>query len=337
MKTIHTFAAAGLMLAAGGAFAQAPTCTAFSATQMEQTLLIPQWVNNISITAYGAQGADGTGTNAGTGGLGSMATGTASVAPGQTVYIYVGDRTGFNGGGAAGSPFAGSQFISGASGSGGGASDVRVGGNTLSNRVIVAAGGGGGSAPAQGSCSAGASGMGANADSGVAGTDGGGCSTPAGSGGSAASAGAGGTGGTPGSNCSGPGASGNGLAGSSGLGGAGGSGGTPCGYPSGYSGAGGGGGGGGYYGGGGGAGGPGGGGGAWAGGGGGGGISYVDGVTAGAITAGTRSGDGEVLVCYTPSAAASTPESIPTLSPWALAVLASLLAVVGLRLKRKPD
>jgi hypothetical protein len=85
------------------------------------------------------------------GGRGGYATGTISLTAGQVVYIYVGGvgngysgtnayavrPGGYNGGGAAN----GSATSHGTSG--GGATDIRVGGTALTNRIIVAGGGGG--------------------------------------------------------------------------------------------------------------------------------------------------------------------------------------------------
>lgn len=111
--------------------------TVYNYTGTEQTYVVPNGVTTLLIEAYGAQGNDGVGAAPGLGGLGAYAYGELSVTPGQTIYIYVGGQDGFNGGGLAGA---------GNTGNGGGASDVRVGGNTLIDRVIVAGGGGGGGA-----------------------------------------------------------------------------------------------------------------------------------------------------------------------------------------------
>jgi hypothetical protein len=94
-----------------------------------QQVVIPPGVNQVTIAAFGAQGV---GMNGYLPGNGGMAAGILTVTPGQILYVYVGGQTGFNGGGA------------GQNGANGGdGSDVRVGGNTFANRVIVAGGGGG--------------------------------------------------------------------------------------------------------------------------------------------------------------------------------------------------
>ena len=71
-------------------------------------------------------------------GLGGMARGALAVTPGDILYIYVGGNDGYNGGGEA---WSGSTLP----GNGGGASDVRVGGMAITDRVIAAGGGGGAS------------------------------------------------------------------------------------------------------------------------------------------------------------------------------------------------
>jgi hypothetical protein len=94
-----------------------------------QQVVIPNGVSQITIAAFGAQGV---GMNGYIPGNGGMAAGILTVTPGQILYVYVGGQTGFNGGGA------------GQNGANGGdASDVRMGGNTLANRILVAGGGGG--------------------------------------------------------------------------------------------------------------------------------------------------------------------------------------------------
>jgi hypothetical protein len=116
----------------------------FDFTGAEQQFIVPAGVTSVTIQAFGAQGGDST-TTAG----GGMVRATISVAPGETLFVYVGGQGGdptsgsggvggFNGGGAGG---AAPTTLGG--GGGGGASDVRQGGNGLNNRVVVAGGGGG--------------------------------------------------------------------------------------------------------------------------------------------------------------------------------------------------
>ncbi|WP_070137959.1 glycine-rich protein [Crocinitomix algicola] len=119
----------------------------FSYTGEVQTYVVPAGVSNIQIEAWGAQGGGSEvcgGTTEDDGGFGGYAVGSLSVTPGTELHIYVGGKPeigsgsgvpgGFNGGGASG------QW----GGAGGGASDVRIGGTELEDRIIVAGGGGGG-------------------------------------------------------------------------------------------------------------------------------------------------------------------------------------------------
>jgi len=140
----------------------------FSYTGAEQTLTVPSGVESITIVAYGAQGGfDGSIA----GGLGGYSTGTVSVTPGNTIYIYVGGQGtsgnggiacnlagGWNGGGDTGNCCGGGGVAGGGAGAGGGASDVRIGGNNYSNRVIVAGGGGGAGSNRTGAYGGGATG-----------------------------------------------------------------------------------------------------------------------------------------------------------------------------------
>ncbi|MFN5911905.1 MAG: glycine-rich protein, partial [Bacteroidota bacterium] len=80
------------------------------------------------------------------GGAGGKIQANVAVTPGQTININVGGMpsclscAGWNGGGT-GDASSGNTY---GSGGGGGASDIRIGGTALNNRVLVAAGGGGG-------------------------------------------------------------------------------------------------------------------------------------------------------------------------------------------------
>jgi hypothetical protein len=109
--------------------------------------------------AAATNGAGGASAADSSGGLGGEAEGTIAVLPGQTLQINVGGRGGdssfsatsgglggaggFNGGGNGGTPtFIGDAENAPGAG-GGGASDIRLGGTGLDNRVVVAGGGGG--------------------------------------------------------------------------------------------------------------------------------------------------------------------------------------------------
>jgi hypothetical protein len=108
----------------------------FNFTGSQQVFIVPAGVTSLSLSVNGATGG-------GSASKGGLATGLLAVTPGQQLFIYVGGASvngnstfsagGFNGGGT------GTGINSG----GGGASDIRVGGTALSNRVIVAGGGGG--------------------------------------------------------------------------------------------------------------------------------------------------------------------------------------------------
>jgi hypothetical protein len=236
----------------------------FNYTGTQQIFVVPSGVNSVNIAAYGAEGGtnrtDSTNTSCRNGGQGGYATGTLNVIPGDTLFIYVGGRGysgndgGWNGGGLS---CANKQTCA----KGGGASDVRVGGITLNDRVIVAGGGGGAEYSA---CSGkGGDGGGLTGDAGAHPTT----TTGDGQGGTQSAGGAGGVHTTyPG------------TAGTLGVGGAGGT------HPNGHSGSGGGG----YYGGGGSAvdrha---------------GGGSSYIGGVTGGSTTKGVKLDHGLIIISY---------------------------------------
>jgi hypothetical protein len=228
----------------------------FLYTGRPQQFTVPPNVTRIMVEVVAAVGAGQYG------GLGGRVWAIVPVTPGENLGVYVGGEGsgstgGFNGGANGGGPG------SGYNGSGGaGASDIRVGGDRLTNRILVAGGGGG-----QG----GNGGNGGKGGRRVGGFGGGGGSYSSGNGGGGGTQHRGGSGGSGGV---GAGFSGSpGDAGSLGHGGGGGAGGIGSGSGAGFGGAGGGGG---YYGGGGG----GGGGGdtfsGASGGGGGGGSSYVE-------------------------------------------------------------
>jgi hypothetical protein len=107
----------------------------FSYTGAQEFWVVPAGVTLISVDAYGAQGGANWGSNVNYGG---QVQADITVTPGDTLYINVGEQPttltgGFNGGGTG----------EGAGIGGGGASDIRIGGTTLNDRVIVAGGAGG--------------------------------------------------------------------------------------------------------------------------------------------------------------------------------------------------
>lgn len=271
-----------------------------------QTWTVPCGVNSIFIQTYGAQGGSGAvggGSAAGgAGGLGGYSSGTLAVTPGQILNVFVGGQGatptgGFNGGGNGGTQNAGG---------GGGASDVRVGGTSELDRVITAGGGGGGGragcdegsattggpggiggaggggvgnsgndSPTSGGVAGGGKGGNFGSIQGALGPKGVGCAGFSGSDGSTASTGTGAAGGAGQSCCclSQPSIPGGGGGGGGQVGGGGGGGGsagtTGCQGNS-----------------------------KGGGGGGGGGSSYTGGVTSGAISAATQTGNGLVRITY---------------------------------------
>ena len=113
----------------------------FSYTGSMQTWTVPAGVTSVTFTADGAAGA-GSSAGYGNGGLGGRVQGTLNVTPGQVLNIYVGGAGsgatgGYNGGGS------GPTSYPTWGGGGGGATDIRIGGTALADRVLVAAGGGG--------------------------------------------------------------------------------------------------------------------------------------------------------------------------------------------------
>lgn len=130
----------------------------FSYTGEQEPYLIPFGINQIHVELNGASG--GNGDFGGQGGFGANITADIDVNQGETIYFCVGGAGkngvskneankdtmisgGFNGGGSAGG-------FGDPGGSGGGASDIRINGSELNNRILVAGGGGGGGSDPQG-------------------------------------------------------------------------------------------------------------------------------------------------------------------------------------------
>ena len=119
-----------------------------------QTYIVQGCVDSVIVDVIGAEGGRGpVGCTSGTskaGGKGGRVEATIPVAPGDTLFIYVGGKGedddlnsaqgGFNGGGDA---LDDSQYSYYGGGGGGGASDIRLNGTSLNDRIIVAGGGGG--------------------------------------------------------------------------------------------------------------------------------------------------------------------------------------------------
>lgn len=120
----------------------APGSQTFNYTGAQQSFTVPSGCQQVTVEAFGAKGG------CSEGGKGGRAKGVVPVNSGESLYLFVGGQGGcdkhakpggFNGGGSTVTP-SGDNWVNG---DGGGASDVRRGGNGLGNRVLVAGGGGG--------------------------------------------------------------------------------------------------------------------------------------------------------------------------------------------------
>jgi glycine rich protein len=136
LKIIGTICVACLPFA--GIYAQSVT---FKFTGAEQIYVVPDGVTSIAVDAQGAVGGSSSFSR---GGYGGRVLCTLAVTPGTVLNLHVGgvgqNKTGLNATGG----YNGGGMGQGNAGGGGGASDIRIGGDALSNRVLVAAGGGGG-------------------------------------------------------------------------------------------------------------------------------------------------------------------------------------------------
>ena len=145
-RILHSAASFAAILVAGLSYGQSTT---FSYTGAMETYVVPAGVTELSIDCIGASGGT---SNFGlpdfVPGDGGRVETILTVTPGATLYIYVGGEGtaaatsvpgvgGFNGGAD------GNANGSNAGGGGGGASDIRIGGTALTDRVVVAGGGGG--------------------------------------------------------------------------------------------------------------------------------------------------------------------------------------------------
>jgi hypothetical protein len=108
----------------------------FSFTGTIQNITVPSTARFISVDITGAAG--GSGGSQGTPGYGARVQATIPVTGGSVLHIYVGGQGGLPAGGWNGG---GAGF--GIGSGGGGATDIRVGGYSLTNRIVVAGGGGG--------------------------------------------------------------------------------------------------------------------------------------------------------------------------------------------------
>ena len=174
-----------------------PRGATFHYTGNEQSFVVPKGVTRITAVVRGAAGkgfAESYGTD--TFGRGGRVYAVISVRPGETLHVYVGGKGLFQGGGFNGGGDPGPQQGLRAGG-GGGASDVREGGDALSDRILVAGGGGGQGGGDQGSGPSGYGGMGGTlaGGSGGGGVSSGGDGAGGGTGGTQREGGSGGAGG----------------------------------------------------------------------------------------------------------------------------------------------
>ncbi len=154
MKKIYLTILSFLIGCLGASYAQ--NTVTFNYTGALQTWVVPNCVTQITVTldgGGGGSGAESSNSSNDIGGLGGMVIGVLTVAGGTTLDIYVGGQGangsiaggglgGWNGGGDAQAGYSGPPWTY-FGGGGGGASDIRIGGLALANRVVVAGGGGG--------------------------------------------------------------------------------------------------------------------------------------------------------------------------------------------------
>lgn len=140
MKKIYSFWALGILFLSGVSHAQ--TTQTFTYTGTPQAFTVPGCVSEVTITVHGAKGSDGYASSSpgGVGGNGAIVTGTYAVSGGDVLTVYVGGAGTSTAGGYNGGGFS----MASQSNGGGGASDVRLNGTALTDRIIVAGGGGAG-------------------------------------------------------------------------------------------------------------------------------------------------------------------------------------------------
>lgn len=106
-----------------------------------QSYIVPEKTYFLGFYVEGAGGGSDI-NNKSYGGCGAIVSGYIGVNPGEKLYIFVGSTNGYNGGGKGTGGFI-TYNNPGSSRNGGGASDIRLNGTNLSNRIIVAGAGGG--------------------------------------------------------------------------------------------------------------------------------------------------------------------------------------------------
>ncbi|GAB5389167.1 MAG: hypothetical protein Alpg2KO_21350 [Alphaproteobacteria bacterium] len=127
------------------------------ASSGSNTVTVPANCTTLVVFAWGAGGGGGNDNNSSSsdtrGGGGAYVTASLSVTPGASIQVNVGEGGTYNESGVwtcQGSVFNGGGDAGGRAGTGGGATDIRIGGTALGNRALVAAGGGGGGYTANG-------------------------------------------------------------------------------------------------------------------------------------------------------------------------------------------
>ncbi|MGA8574824.1 MAG: glycine-rich protein, partial [Candidatus Cybelea sp.] len=123
----------------------------FYYTGGEQTFKVPAGVTNITVVARGGAGADSKRAyvHGSSGGNGGRVYAVLPVLPGEKIFVFVGgvgsgSVGGFNGGANGGAGVFAPSYCPRSNGDGGGgASDLRLGGDRSHARILVAAGGGG--------------------------------------------------------------------------------------------------------------------------------------------------------------------------------------------------
>src|SRR6185437_3214937 len=138
MKKMYNYLKLLPILLLGFNWNAAAQTTAFSYTGTMATYTVPNGVTYVVIDAEGAKGGYNL-FGSSFGANGALLTCTMTVTPLQILYVSVGGQ------GSTSSPggFGGGGATTSWGGSGGGASDIRTGGITLADRVVVAGGGGG--------------------------------------------------------------------------------------------------------------------------------------------------------------------------------------------------
>jgi len=153
-RTIRISFAISACFIAAGAYAQTDSVK-YSGTF--QKIIIPACVDSIAVDVYGAQGgASIAGATIGPAGdSGGRVQAVLPVTPGDSIFVYAGghgDSAVTTGAGGAGGYNGGANgshvnVASSAGGGGGGASDIRLNGTALADRIVVAGGAGGSGHP----------------------------------------------------------------------------------------------------------------------------------------------------------------------------------------------